>query len=212
MRKTISTVTYGTVVFALLHSLLASHRLKLWVKRRTGERLFDGVYRLLFNIVALGTFSILLRRFARLPDRLLYHVPVPWSIPLRIVQLSGVILILDANIRTGIGRMTGVQGAWELLRGVTPLHQNPAQGPQLEGNLAFRTGGSFRLTRHPNNLVPLILFLCNPRMTLRFLTFTAVSAIYLILGSVHEERRLSAVYGRRYARYRKGKPFYFPHP
>ncbi len=212
MRKTLATVALWTAGFALLHSFLASHRSKVWVQRHWGERLFDGVYRLLFNIQALVTFSALLWRFARLPDRTLYHIRFPWAVPLRLVQLGAVLMALDANHRIGIGRMTGVQGAWEFLRGRTPIHQNPAQGPQFEGNLAFRTGGSFQLTRHPNNLVPLLIFLSNPTMSLRFLTFTAVSALYLVLGSIHEEQRLGTVYGRRYDRYRKGKSFYFPNP
>lgn len=138
--------------------------------------------------------------------------PIPSCTPLRLVQLGAVLMALDANHRIGIGRMTGVQGAWELLRRRTPIRQNPAQDPQLEGNLSFRAGGSFQRTRHHNNLVPLLLFLSNPKMSLRFLTFTTVAAIYLVLGSIHEEQRLGAAYGRRYDRYRQGKPFYFPHP
>jgi protein-S-isoprenylcysteine O-methyltransferase Ste14 len=212
MRKTIRTVALWMGGFSLLHSFLASRRLKAWIKRHWGERLFDGVYRLVFNLQALVTFSALLWRFASLPDRTLYHIRLPWAVPLRLVQLGAILMALDANHRIGIGRMTGVQGAWELLRRRTPIHQNPAQGPQMEGNLSFPTGGSFQLTRHPNNLVPLLLFLSNPKMSLRFLTFTAVAAIYLVLGSIHEEQRLHAAYGRRYDRYRQGKPFYFPHP
>jgi protein-S-isoprenylcysteine O-methyltransferase Ste14 len=177
-----------------------------------GERAFNGVYRLFFNVFALFSFAVLVRGFRGLSGRTLYDVPRPWSILLRGLQVAGALMALDANVRIGIGRMLGVQGLWEMVRGEKPVVQNPAQGPQLTDDLPFRTGGSFRLTRHPNNLVPAILFWANPRMTLRFLVFTAVATVYLVLGSVHEEARLEDAYGQRYSRYRRGKAFFLPRP
>jgi len=48
-------------------------------------------------------------------------------------------------------------------------------------------------------------------MTTRRLALNLVSSLYLILGSIHEEKRLSAVYGEAYKAYQKsGVPFYWP--
>jgi protein-S-isoprenylcysteine O-methyltransferase Ste14 len=205
-------VTGWTVAFAAVHSLLASQLGKNWVRRSLGEQCFDGWYRISFNRLALATFAGLLRRFSQLPDRELYNVRWPWALPLRLLQLSAVMMLLDANVRIGVGRMSGVEGLWQWLHAETPIKQNPAQGPQLEGDRDFRTGGSFRLSRHPNNLAPLLLWVAYPRMTVRFLTFTLVSALYLIVGSVHEERRLQAEFGEEYCRYCRGRHFYLPLP
>jgi protein-S-isoprenylcysteine O-methyltransferase Ste14 len=210
VKRTLLLGTLWTAAYAVLHSILAGETVKDAFKRRFGETAFNGIYRLVFNVVALLSFAILLRGFRTLSGRTLYAVPRPWSFLLRLVQLGAALMALDANIRIGLGRMLGVQGFWEWLRGEKPIVQNPAQGPQLTDDLPFRTGGSFSLTRHPNNLVPFILFWANPRMTLRFLVFTAVASVYLVLGSAHEETRLGDDYGRRYSRYRKGIPFYFP--
>lgn len=212
MGRTVRAVSLWTLGFAVFHSLLASRLVKTRVRERYGSAVFDGWYRLCFNAVALVWFAGLLRRFSALPDRELYHVRPPWSLPMRSVQVLVAALLLDANHRIGIGRMTGVQGWWEWIQGRKPIAQNPAQGPQLQDDLSFRTGGAFQLSRHPNNLGPLLLWVAHPRMTVRFLTFIIVSAAYLLLGSVHEEQRLAAVYGETYDRYREGKSFYLPLP
>ncbi len=50
-------------------------------------------------------------------------------------------------------------------------------------------------------------------MTVRLLAFNAVATLYLVVGSIHEERRLLAAYGPAYAAYRRsGVPFYLPRP
>lgn len=210
MVKTVFWGTLWTALYAAVHSALASEAIKGAFKRRFGDRLFNGVYRLAFNAFALLSFAVLVRRFRGLSGRTLYAVPRPWSLSFRLAQAAAAVMAVDANTRIGIGRMLGVQGAWELLRGEAPIAQNPAQGPQLSDDRQFRTAGSFRLTRHPNNLVPVILFWGNPRMTGRFLVFTAISTVYLLVGSLHEEMRLNRAYGRRYDRYRRAVPFFIP--
>jgi protein-S-isoprenylcysteine O-methyltransferase Ste14 len=212
LRRTIPSITLWTAAFAVLHSALASQEVKAWVRGRFGDRIFDGFYRLGFNALALITFAGILRRFSGVPDRTLYHIGRPWSLVLRLMQLLACILVIDANVRINIWRMLGVGGAWQFIRGEEPMRQNPAQGPQLEDDLTIRSGGAFQVSRHPNNLAPLLLWIFHPTMTVRFLVFILVSAVYLLLGSVHEERRLRTAYGERYDRYRSGKPFYFPLP
>lgn len=71
--------------------------------------------------------------------------------------------------------------------------------------------GPFRYSRHPLNLAPLLIFWLQPTMTTRLLGFSLASGAYLVLGSVHEERRLEAAYGRPYRRYlERGPSFYLP--
>ena len=210
MWRTIWRVAALTSLYGAIHSLLASRWIKRLVRDRLGERVENGAYRLVFNGIALITFLDVLRRFSHLPDRTLYHVRGWWALPFRIVQGFAVYLALDANIRTGIGRMTGIAPALQLLQSRRPEPQNPAQGPQLTGDLETRTGGAFGLSRHPNNLVPVLLWWANPKMTVRFLVFTAVSTLYLVLGSVHEEQRLEAEYGAAYDEYWRGIPFFVP--
>lgn len=69
--------------------------------------------------------------------------------------------------------------------------------------------GPFRYSRHPLNVAPLPVFWLQPLMTTRLLGFNVVATMYLVLGSLHEERRLGRAYGARYRRYLEGgTPFY----
>lgn len=210
MRRTILRGAAITAGFAVIHSLLATDLIKGLARRLVGERTFDGLYRGAFNLFALCHFALLLRAFGKLPDRTLYHVRGPWSLPFRIVQGFAVYMAFDANVRTGMGRMTDIGSAWQWVSGKEVDPQNPAQGPQLTDQIPYHTGGSFQISRHPNNLVPVLLWWANPKMTVRFLVFTTVATLYLYLGSFHEEMRLSAAYGERYHRYRQGISFFFP--
>ncbi len=69
---------------------------------------------------------------------------------------------------------------------------------------------AFRYTRHPGNLGALGVFLLFPRMTVNRAALLVVVAIYVVVGSWHEERRLLSAYGEAYERYRKSAPFLVP--
>ena len=70
--------------------------------------------------------------------------------------------------------------------------------------------GAFRFSRHPGNLGALGFFLFLPRMTANRATLTALVALYVVLGSLHEEHRLRTAYGAAYERYRRSVPFLIP--
>jgi protein-S-isoprenylcysteine O-methyltransferase Ste14 len=54
------------------------------------------------------------------------------------------------------------------------------------------------------------VFLLFPRITINRLTLLVLVALYVILGSLHEERRLRVAYGEPFERYRRGVPFLIP--
>jgi hypothetical protein len=145
-----------------------------------------------------------------LPDRVLLRVPPPFSWLMRAGQLFGLWLILDTNRRMGIGRFTGMAGAWEFFTGKEPKREPPAQGPLIEESVTGTTGGAFALSRHPNNLGPTLIALMEPRITVRSLTFAVVGSLYSFSGSMLEERRIRREYGAAYEPYRKRTPYFFP--
>ena len=70
--------------------------------------------------------------------------------------------------------------------------------------------GAFRFSRHPGNLGALGFFLFLPRMTANRAVLVALVALYVVLGSMHEEYRLRTAYEAAYERYRRVVPFLIP--
>jgi hypothetical protein len=210
MLRTVFRVTLGTAIFALTHSLLASETAKKGAESAFGPRFRNGLYRFLYNNITFISVGLLFWSFSKLPDKVLIRVPKPLSWLMRAGQLFGLWLILDANRRLGIGRFTGMAGAVEFVTGKEPVQEPPAQGPLLDGSKLGALEGSFRLSRHPNNLGPTLIALLNPTITVRSLTFALVGGAYAFFGSRLEERRAKRAFGEAYREYEATTPYFFP--
>jgi protein-S-isoprenylcysteine O-methyltransferase Ste14 len=187
-------VAVATAAFAGLHSLLASTRVK--------ERIGAKSHRVLFNAQGALTFGALAWLIARQPKQTIYEVNGAGAALLRTMQLAGIAFGAAAAHATGIATLAGID----------PTTPAPAaQGPEAGNDGELRIRGPFRVMRHPLNFAPLAPFWCTPHMTTRRLAFNLVATAYLVIGSVHEERRLLQKYGERYARYQQdGPPFFLP--
>jgi protein-S-isoprenylcysteine O-methyltransferase Ste14 len=210
--RTVAYVAGGTALFALTHSILATQWMKDRVEALFGRRVRDGLYRFVYNNVTYASLAVMVLAFSRLPDRVVYRVPRPWSLFMRVGQGIGVWLIADTNLRMGIGRFTGLSGLLEYLSGSEPHREPPAQGPRLEDAASGSTRGAFSVSRHPNNLGPTLIVCLQPTMGVRLLTFALVGGLYSFFGSMLEERRVRAAYPGKYDVYRATTPFFFPFP
>jgi hypothetical protein len=72
-------VVWMSVLWALVHSLLASRRAKDLARRVAGSHYRDGLYRVAYNVQAVASLVWLARWFVRLPDREIYRVRPPLS-------------------------------------------------------------------------------------------------------------------------------------
>jgi hypothetical protein len=199
-------------LWALLHSLLASKPAKDLTRWVAGPRYRDGLYRCAYNLQSVVLLAWAIRWFSRLPDRELYRARPPLSWMLRIGQVASLGVLLS-GVRVigfldfaGVGRLRGV------LAGLDPGPEPEAQGPPIGADGEMVAAGAFRFTRHPGNLGLLGFFLLLPRMTANRAVLTALVALYVVTGSLHEEYRLRAAYGAAYERYRHSVPFLVPRP
>jgi hypothetical protein len=113
----------------------------------------------------------------------------------------------------GIDLLAGfcrVSPLWGFLAGRDPGPEPEAQGPPIDADGEMAVRGAFRFTRHPGNLGALGIFLFFPRMTVNRAVLAALAALYVVLGSMHEEQRLRAAYGAAYERHRRSAPLLIP--
>lgn len=213
MRRTVIAVTAGTVLFAAVHSLLASDWFKGKTEQTLGPRARNAFYRSAYSGFAGLWLGVMFTLFAKLPNRTLYNVPAPWSWLMRAGQVAGVLMVGDAALRVGAGRFSGMQQVLEFATGGDPQPEPPAQGPRLDADDTARaTGGTFKISRHPINLAPTLVVWLQPRMTVAWLTFAVVGTLYSFFGSLLEEARVRRAYPDTYGDYQARAPFFAPLP
>ncbi|CAA9533770.1 MAG: hypothetical protein AVDCRST_MAG05-4655 [uncultured Rubrobacteraceae bacterium] len=199
-------------IWAGIHSLLASRWAKDASARVAGARSRDGLHRVAYNAQSVATVAWAARWFVRLPDRELYVARPPWSWLFRAGQ-AGSLAVLFSGVRVvGVLEFAGLVPLWKALTDGESRPEPTAQGPPIGVDGEMRMSGAFRFTRHPGNLGALGFFLLWPRMTVNRATLAALVALYVVLGSMHEERRLRTAYGEAFERYREKVPFLIPRP
>ena len=195
---------------AATHSLLASRAAKDLTRRIAGHRYRNGLYRFAFNVKSVLLLAWATYWFLRLPDRDIYRVRAPWSWIFRVGQVASLGVLLSAVRVIGVLDFAGISQLRSLLAGLDPDPEPEAQGPAVGVDGQMVTAQAFRFTRHPSNLGALGVFLLFPRITVNRVTLAALVALYVILGSLHEERRLRATYGVSFEQYRREVPFFIP--
>lgn len=186
----------ATIVYGLVHSLLASLHIKEWGQKRFGEAAGRG-YRLGFNIFAGLTLLPVLALPALLPDRALYTIPFPWTLLTLALQGLAALALLCGLIQTGL---------WSFLG----LHQLMSPLSQEGGELVVH--GLYRWVRHPLYTAGLVFIWLTPVMTVNLLALFAGFSFYLVIGALIEERKLLDEFGQAYAEYRRRTSFLIPLP
>ena len=176
-------------VFATLHSLLAMQCAQDFIKIRMGRT--AGWYRLMYNILALAAFGWAMKAYPDSPVLYQFHDNLR---SVGYLAQGGIfVLLCVCAAQTGVGDFLGVRQ----LRGqtVTPV---------------LKTTGCYGKVRHPQYLLALLFLLFTPTMTVRWLALTLLSALYFLIGSIIEERRLVALFGEHYRSYKRSVPMFVP--
>ncbi|MCH8558059.1 MAG: isoprenylcysteine carboxylmethyltransferase family protein [Balneolia bacterium] len=190
------------LLFAVLHSLLASRSLKRHIITRWPQMRF--YYRFLYNIVALLTFALV---WFSIPvsTSTIYSVDAPFSYIMHLVQLLALYGIYKSVHVAGTGNFTGIKQLGHAAQ--AQKHDYDLDEPKENG---FVVQGPFKFVRHPLYLFSIIFFVFHPYMTVKWLLLTVLAIIYFIIGSRFEEMRLTDRFGDAYKTYKMRVPAILP--
>jgi len=193
-------IVFTVVAFAVIHSILAQNRVKDAIRARMGECAYLGLYRLLYNILAVLTLAPALIAIAFTPSPIIWCVEGIPAVLLVSLQGIGLIGLTVSLLQTDILRFGGVTQlmAW--------LSNQPLPLPPE----SLRTDGVYALVRHPLYLFSLLLLWPMAVMTENLLAFNIAATAYFVIGSIIEERRMVNDFGEPYVRYRQNVPWLFP--
>ena len=182
--------------YGAIHSLLASTRIKQAFQTRFAHR-YHG-YRLGYNLLALALLAPPVWLLATYPGDLLWHWPAPVVWLARAITLAAAGTFLWTLRYYDTGEFLGTQ-QWRLRR--TALGD---QAPMALSPL-------HRRVRHPWYFLGLVILWSREMNAAMLLTACALT-VYLVFGSYLEDRKLLALYGKPYQRYRDKVPGLIPMP
>ena len=183
---------FATVLWGVVHSLLASIGFKNFLRRILGNR-FMNFYRLLYNIFALVSILPILYLMVSLPDKTLYQAPVPWSYLMRAGQALSALFLFIAVLQTDVLSFAGLR----------QLFQEEETGSLV-------TSGLYRSVRHPLYTFSLLILWLSPSMSINAFIVYAAFTVYILIGIVFEERKLVREFGNVYLEYKSRTPMLFP--
>ena len=184
----------AALVYGLLHSLLASLKIKSTFENWLAEH-FDKWFRILYNGVAILTLLPILGLIFFLPDAPIYVIHFPWVVLTLLVQIIAVSTLVVGLHQTGIASFLGLR---QLL---VPRETEP---------ITLVTGGLYRYVRHPLYTAGLVFIWLVPTLTWNVLAFNIGITAYILVGIYFEEKKLRLVYGEAYDEYRRKTAALFP--
>lgn len=201
MASSVFLILLACALYGLIHSLLASHGAKRFAEARWG-RAARRWYRLGFSLLG-GLMLLPIFWLAwRLPDRVLYVIPFPWSLLTGLAQGAAGIALLAGVMQTGALGFIGLHQALDR-QGSAPLIAG-------RGADELVINGLYRWVRHPLYTCGLVILWLVPVMSWNLLVLSVGLTAYILIGIVFEERKLLAEFGEAYAEYKKRTPALIP--
>ncbi len=209
--------------FGVVHSLLA---------RQKANRAFDaalgGFARIAYNLIAavhLG--AILFLEWRGFPGKVAFDTPLWLHAPMVAVQVAGWALLFVALVQYDLGRFGGLTQARVIVHrrgrgrnsgrgaGYGTMAGAPAELPDPPPDIPqarlepLVTRGIHRYVRHPLYSAMFLMFWGRAFDEAALMT-ALWGTLYLVIGTIFEERKLLQIYGEDYARYSAAVPRYVP--
>lgn len=183
-------------LWCFLHSCLVTTRTTAWVKNQLGEKY--AYYRIFYNLFSLITVLPLLYWQRTLTGPTFIPLP-PYLIIFKYIALILSIIIISGAFFTF--------DIWEF----TGIRKTESKEQQKEIEPVISKHGMYGIVRHPMYLGGIIFFTASMTHAPlpQFLGYLILT-IYIIIGTVREDRRLSRELGNVYRNYQKEVPMIIP--
>ena len=184
------------ILWCFLHSFLVTTATTIWLRKQLGGKF--AFYRILYNLFSLITVLPLFYWQRTIPG----PTVVPLSPDLMIFKyiglISSVIVIAGSFVSFDILEFIGI-------RQVVSGDQQKEKGPVIKKH------GLYGIVRHPMYLGGIIFFTASmtDAQLPQFLGYL-ILAVYMIIGTVREDNRLSRELGSVYRNYQKEVPMILP--
>ena len=169
-----------------------------YLKKRLGS--YYKFYRLFFNLFAFSTLIPLILYSLSLRERIIFR----WEGSLIIIQIALLIIAMSLFVAGAL--------KYDMLRflGIRQVKSGKSFSTLSESG-DIDTSGVLGITRHPWYLGAIIfIWIYYREMYVSTLLVNIILTIYLLIGTVLEERKLVMKFGDRYRDYRKRVSMLFP--
>ncbi len=187
-------------IFAISHSILASHKFKQKLTAKLGDRI--AFYRMFYDISSI-LFFLFIYKISPKPDYIIYDLSFPFDIIIVLLQiLSGIALLWVSkfiNMREFLG--------FSQIKRFSKKRYNT---DDLDEKMELRTDGIFKYSRHPIYLFSSLFLILRPTMDFFYLIFLINMLLYFYIGSYYEEKKMLTIFGDAYKNYQMNVPRIFP--
>ena len=190
-------IVIASIIWGLVHSVLAGHGFKHLVKQLFGAPAYYRLYRFSYNVFAVASFFPIMVMLVTFPDQALYSIPSPWLYVMTILQGLAAFVLIAGVMQTGALEFAGLA---QLSSGY--IDSKPS---------GLVVDGLYAIVRHPLYSAGLVFIWLSPEMTVNRLVLWTVMTIYIIIGAYFEERKLLKDFGSEYAAYKARTPMLIPY-
>jgi len=187
-------------IFAVSHSILASHKFKAKLTEKLGERI--AFYRMFYNISSI-LFFLFIYEVSPKPNYIIYDLSFPFDIIIFTLQIASRIALLWVAKFINMREFLGIT---QIKRYSTETYSTK----DLDEKMELRVDGPFKFSRHPIYFFSSLFLILRPTMDFFYLIFLINMLLYFYIGSYFEEKKLLTIFGSDYAAYQKSVPKTFP--
>jgi len=189
-------IVISSILWSLVHSVLASHGFKRALSNGFGSLVFNRFYRFAYNLFSVASLLPLLLMLITFPDKPIYSIPSPWVYLTTLGQGLAAIALIAGVMQTGPMEFAGLA---QLAPGYAQVNSDE-----------LVVDGLYAYVRHPLYTAGLVFIWLSSDMSVNQFVLWIIFSFYIIIGAYFEEKKLLRDFGAQYQSYRAKTPMLIP--